>query len=374
MPYISLDNARFLRRHQVSCVLASWLDMRLASNDRKGAPRLRDVLADRLDAEETRTLLHDLDTWLASDQGKAALNRAKDMSKGLPAGTALQGSELVFHVRSEIGGWLDQVAGRWSSIQHRYELAETEQATAETEELKSRALGRMKWADGEKKRYLDRLLVESLSRAAVIPTYSFPVHSLTLEIVQHRDKQGPNEGEIELSRDATLAISEYAPGAETVAAGRIWQSAGIAKRPSRVSGDAWLEEGFIRICDACQHVERVDEWDQLSAQCVGCGTTQLPKARKYMEPIGFLTSYKDKAGGEPGVSRLRTRAVDESRLLTRAPRDKMSKSDLARVTTFLAPSHGGVEGEEGRMVVVNRGPHGSGYFRCPRCEHAEAAP
>jgi len=74
------------------------------------------------------------------------------------------------------------------------------------------------------------------------------------------------------------------------------------------------------------------------------------------------------------VSRLRTRAVDEARLLTRAPRDKMSKSDLARVTTFLAPSHGSVEGEEGRMVVVNRGPYGSGYFRCPRCEHAEAAP
>lgn len=169
------------------------------SSDRKGAPRLRDVLADRLDAQETRTLLHDIDTWLADDLGKAALERAEEMSEGLPAGTALQGSELVSHVRSEIGNWIEQVAGRWSSIQHRYELAETEQATADTEELKSRALGRMKWADGEKKRYLDRLLVESLSRAAVIPTYSHRQDSClrarTAKCLVHDDNDPPPSGE-----------------------------------------------------------------------------------------------------------------------------------------------------------------------------------
>ena len=64
------------------------------------------------------------------------------MSKGLPAGTALQGSELVSHVRNEIGGWLDQVAGalvKYSAT--GMNSLKTEQASAETEELKSRALG-----------------------------------------------------------------------------------------------------------------------------------------------------------------------------------------------------------------------------------------
>jgi hypothetical protein len=156
MPYISLDNARFLRRHQVSCVLAGWLDTRLEVSERKGAPRLRDVLSDRLDAEETRTILHDLDAWLTSEMGKVAIERATEMSRALPAGTALRGNELVTHVRREIGGWVEQVAGRWANIQDRFEFAEKDMVDAETEDLKSRALGRMKRADGEKKRYLLR--------------------------------------------------------------------------------------------------------------------------------------------------------------------------------------------------------------------------
>ena len=374
MPYISLDNARFLRRHQVSCILSGWLDERIIASERTGAPRLQDVLADRLDSEETRSILHHLDRWIDGDSGRAAVLRAEKIALGLPTGTALRGNELVSHVRQEISRWIEQIAGRWASIENRYEQAESDYKSAGTAEEKDRALSRMKRASGEKKRYLSRLLVESLSRAAVIPTYSFPVHSLTLEIVQNRDNQRLDESDIELSRDAAVAISEYAPGAETVAAGRIWESAGIARRQSHGTGDAWLEEGFIRICDDCQHVERVAEWEQLSKECFGCGTTRLRQPRKYLEPIGFLTSYKNRSGGEPGVSRLRVRAVEEARLLTRAPRDKMHNTDLAQVTTFLAPSHGEIPDEEGRMVVVNRGPHGSGYLRCPRCEHAEAAP
>ena len=46
-----------------------------------------------------------------------------------------------------------------------------------TRQARSRAAGRMNGRLGDMRRYLDRFLVEALSRAAVIPTYSFPVHS-----------------------------------------------------------------------------------------------------------------------------------------------------------------------------------------------------
>jgi hypothetical protein len=74
--------------------------------------------------------------------------------------------------------------------------------------------------ESEKKKLLAQFLVSALSRSALIPTYSFPVHSCRLEVIQNRSTTSflgarQNDG-LQLDRDATLAISEYAPGAEVV--------------------------------------------------------------------------------------------------------------------------------------------------------------
>ena len=44
------------------------------------------------------------------------------------------------------------------------------------------------------------------------------------------------------------------------------------------------------------------------------------------------------------------------------------------VNTFFASAIGNNHQPEGKMIVVNRGPKGTGYMRCKRCEHAEPAP
>ena len=101
---------------------------------------------------------------------------------------------------------------------------------------------------GKCSRFLDRYLVETLSRAAVIPTYSFPVHSIHLEIVTERSATGEDDRALQLDRDASLAIAEYAPGSEVVAGGRIWTSAGITRRTAHGSGNVWMEKGLHRVC------------------------------------------------------------------------------------------------------------------------------
>jgi hypothetical protein len=372
VPYINLENPRFFHRHQVSCILAGWFTERLATSSRSGSPRLRDVLGERLDSAAHKSLLEDFTIWLQSDAGDGSLKKAEAMAVGLPDGVALQGAELMRHVKDEsLSRWLDDVCGRWQMIDDRSQRAEEQAASAESEDEKQKANGRVYRAGREKQLFLDRLLTESLSRLGIIPTYSFPVSSLSLEVVRDRG-HGRGSDDIELARDASLAISEFAPGAETIAAGRVWTSAGISRRSSHSANDVWMDEGRLQICRDCRNVERLPKEGETLQACPSCDGNLEPP-RRFVEPVGFLTNYKDRAGGEPGSSRLRPRAVDEARLLTKAPPSLMEATDVRDVSTFFASAIGSADHPEGQMIVVNRGPNGTGYMRCPRCEHAEPA-
>lgn len=378
-PYLTLDNPSFFRRHQVSCLLAGWLDHRLYGRDRTGAPRLRDVFGDRLDETAERALCEDLAAWLGSEAGLAAREIAEAMTATLPARLAhvgLLGDQLMEHARSEIKRWIGATCGRWRELNAAFETARVElDDPAAGEQARSRATGRMTARLGDMRRYLDRFLVETLSRAAVIPTYSFPVHSIHLEIVTERAAGASlDERALQLDRDGAIAIAEYAPGAEVVAGGRIWTSAGIARRAVVGSGEAWMERGFHRICPTCQHAEIHQEREAFGENCPQCGARAGGPRRAFVEPIGFLTSYADRQGRDPGATRLRVRPVDEARLLTRPRPEDFMPSDLARIVHFFAPAIAPAGTQPGRMLVINRGPQGAGYLWCPACEHAQPAP
>ncbi len=377
-PYLTLDNPSFFRRHQVSCVLAGWLDRRLAGQDRKGAPRLRDILGDQLTDEKEQSIVADLAKWLESSEENSSLALAEEMIANLPADLTkigLRNTEISRHVYNEVKRWVHAVASRWREMQSHYQAALHILNTPEaTEQEKQRATGRMQGRIGDMKRFLDRYLVETLSREAVIPTYSFPVHSIHLEIVTERKPRHLNDRALQLDRDASLAIAEYAPGSEVVAGGRIWTSAGITRRTIHGGGDVWMEKGFHRVCTICKHVEIQREWDAFGDTCPQCGEKPGSQRRAFVEPVGFLTSYEERAGRDPGVSRLRVKPVDEARLLTRARPKDFVTSDLALVTSFFAPAVSQNDGLAGQLLILNRGPSGTGYLWCPACEFARPTP
>lgn len=376
MPYLSLENGSFLRRHQVSCVLAGWLELRLGSSDKIAAPKLRDVLGDRLDGASLREVRAQLAEWISNDAGRACLSIAEKMATGLRH--ALKADELANMAREEIERWLHEVSERWQSMDNAVQEAKDKLQDPDLSENESvRLTSRMDTHNRNKLKYLNQNLTNLLSQKAVIPTYSFPVHSLHLEMITERGVFGNSNAGPDLHRDAALAIAEYAPGAEVVAAGRIWRSAGIAKRTAYSGGsDSYINRGWYRICKNCHHPEVHLERNGFNQDCSHCHAPAGDRPRPYLAPIGFLTSYHERNGRDPGTSRLRTRLVDEARLITKALPEHFSQSDIVGIETFFAPAHlrsGDVETLLGKMIVVNRGPKGGGYLTCKKCEFSQPA-
>lgn len=376
MPYLSLDNGSFLHRHQVSCILAGWLELRLEGSDKVGAPKLRDVLGDRLDSASLLEIRAQLSDWLGGADGKERISIAERMAVGL--GYLLEGDRLAKVASDEIERWLSEISERWQMMDDAVLQAQDKLHDTElSEDERARLTSRMNAQNSNKRRYLDQNVTNSLSQKAVIPTYSFPIHSLHLEMITERGAFGRSSAGPDLNRDAALAIAEYAPGAEVVAAGRIWRSAGIAKRTTYSGGsDSYVDRGWYRICKNCNHPEIHSEREDFEQECSHCHAPARDRPKAYLEPIGFLTSYHERNGRDPGTSRIRTRMVDEARLITRALPEHYSQSDIIGIETFFAAAHrrsDDLSSLLGQMIVVNRGPKGGGYLSCKRCEFAQPA-
>ena len=91
--------------------------------------------------------------------------------------------------------------------------------------------------------YTRENVISFLSRSNILPKYGFPVDTVDLQVSAER---GSAPLGIELSRDLSMAISEYAPGCEVVAAGNLVRSRFIKK----VQNKAWREYDFAR-CEKC---------------------------------------------------------------------------------------------------------------------------
>ena len=379
-PYLSLENPSFFQRHQVSCLIAGWLDHRLHDSGRTGAPCLLHVLGDKLDEEKEKEILDNFKEWLASDEGRHAVTTAEAMIDMIPSNISrigLRGAALKKHSTKEIEIWLKNIAKRWRSMNATYQEYKQKFLSDDTSESeKTKLTRRMTARRAEMERFLNRFLVETLSRGAVIPTYSFPVHSVHLEITQERGgSHNQEDNRLQLDRDAALAIGEYAPGAEVVAGGRIWTSRGIMRRNQfHSNSDSWIEKQWYRVCPQCQHPDTQNESSDFDEACSQCGSWNQKSPVAFIEPIGFLTSYEERAGRDPGSSRLRAKPVEEARLLTHANPDDYQESDLPKVSSFFAPAISQTDKPSGRMIVINKGPKGSGYRWCQRCEYATPAP
>jgi ATP-dependent helicase YprA (DUF1998 family) len=195
-----------------------------------------------------------------------------------------------------------------------------------------------------------RPLIGFLANRNILPKYGFPVDTVELRTAHCDSQVGAR---LELSRDLTVAIHEYAPGAELIAGGVLWRSAGIYRLPGRE-----LITRSYTVCRGCQHYR--EGGDDLEPACTACGRPADGPVREYCVPeFGFIA---DPRTGKPGTvppQRSWNGAVHVVSLGT-----ELAELHWQAATGAHAWCHSGTRG---RLVSLAEGPGGSGFLICDWC-------
>ncbi len=138
-------------------------------------------------------------------------------------------------------------------------------------------------------------LIDFLVRSNVLPKYGFPVDTVELQPANAFMLNGRDT--LQLSRDLSLAIAEYAPGAEVIADGKMYTSRYIRKLPGKENSSAW-EIGYYCKCPNCQepNFSKKSETRMHGGNCISC-KEKIPRKewKMTLEPRrGFWTEDKPK--------------------------------------------------------------------------------
>lgn len=195
-----------------------------------------------------------------------------------------------------------------------------------------------------------RSLLGFLATRNVLPKYGFPVDTVELRTHHSGERVGRR---LELARDRSSAIYEYAPGSSIIAGGKKWTSAGVYRLPGRE-----LHHQHYRVCDDCGFYD--ESKDPLEGVCRSCGVAARGGRTKYIVPeFGFVASAKVQPAGTTPPQRSWHGFTSVLRL-------------AADPENHVWPLPGGGDvlcqaGSRGELVAISDGPGGHGYRICDWC-------
>ncbi|OBF29774.1 DEAD/DEAH box helicase [Mycobacterium sp. ACS4331] len=267
IPWVPVENARIARRHAHSIALASYF-RHCYENRNERWTRVGEFFAP------------------AADGGPSAAGRVRDYLNPAPTTvTEALREALPPAVQDEIdvagASWVSQLVEllEKSEQQVRNDVNELELRIDEL--VKARKFGLAKRFEDTKNTVTGRNLIGFLANRNILPKYGFPVDTVGLSTLFSADAVG---SKLELDRDLSLAIFDYAPGNEVVAGGKVWRSAGLKKRPGKE-----LERKRYRICPTCNRFEYGGTFTE-GDPCPSCGEGFKPSRTLIIPEFGFIAA------------------------------------------------------------------------------------
>lgn len=338
VPYLLLENQFILSRH-INAILLS-LFLRFRKN--VGAINLKQC-GDFFDINLGTPQYQYLSEWAKQERDI--------VDKSLNKFSRLLDYKNDFFPQENLKNFLSELARVNDEHYQPVTKFYTEQIAELGEKSKDTTISATDYKENDRKqshfrKLLDRLrkekLINYLSNEGVLPSYSFPLHTVELLL----PKEARNTKGLRLERDLRQAIREYAPGSEIVADKRVWRSA----KPV-----FWKDAGrdlAYRICDNCHYLDVSEHAGKpLPHQhdCPVCGEPYEKPQKTFVIPDGFVA---DKNSGKPAKQYVHIgRNQMRSAILPIKNIGEQQIGDLINLAYE----------REGKILYVNEGKFGIGF-------------
>lgn len=334
IPLINLKNTRLAKRHVNSFLLGEFL-----RNLESGTPK--NVSDFFLSPSESHSPFQKFNTFLKTNQESLA----QTVKFILPDENSLEATECITSSARKLGEiYAEKVKDILDSFKKQYDEISSQKAKADTSQL-----GKIKFALESIERLISQLqnepLINFLSSAHWLPSYAFPQDTIRLFVRQSHWTE-----KMRLERDREQGISEYAPGAEIIADGKLFKSAGVI-RPNR-----GFDVRKCRYCRQCRRLKTANSTENIPPTC-DCGS--FCQINDYIVPTGFQTLYNEKVE-EPNLFRLSPPTNTEISLISGT-----HEKDFRSHKEILGVSYG--YRRDGKLFRANAGYNFDKFRLCREC-------
>lgn len=207
--------------------------------------------------------------------------------------------------------------------------------------------------------YRNEEILSFLSRKNVLPKYGFPVDTVEMGI---NDRNNKMKLGLQLQRDLSMAISEYAPGSQIVANGNLITSRYVRKVPNM----SWRQYDYI-LCECktlniAMHTTE-DEYSDLDS-CKQCGKAFEVASRK----VFLIPEFGFEADGDkitkPGLKKPKRTFRSDIAYVGYYNQIETQKYSIGKASFELGIS------QSDEMAVLNE----SNFFICEHCGYTTLDP
>lgn len=338
VPRVSLRNPKLAQRHANAWMLAAFLAANGTVQDNATVDEFF------FTPDEAQSPRASYASWITANR-----SRLVDELTSVLRESALGPEDAVDRSASGLTETASEVASERDGFEQQ--IAELESIIRSVPSDVAAVANNLKRVRALREQALKERLIDTLSSRHWLPSYAFPQ-----DVVRLRVLDPAVSARFKLERDAEYGISEYAPGAEVIADGKLITSGALDL------GGRTPHVRRYRLCQRCHNVEVSERADALQGPCSVCGGTWKgvgSAGRPFVVPRGFSTTFDTKAS-EVRLSRVTPPRNTEVFLVQGAPPEAFQAHPMLKGIQV------GLQAD-GRLFLANSGRRGRGFGLCMTC-------